>query len=146
MRRIERKGNKRKRRSLPVRVRACTENPARNSRFSVDVRSQCATNRTSGRRERIEGARQDDFGRRHFRPSVYANYRPWVKHQGDSLYSFPFWICGYQLGIRWVLHAIAWRKWQQAMTGESSTLCAQALSPLYKPSVKRDVIMQWCRE
>jgi len=99
--------------------------------------ARAVPNGRSGRRGRVEGARQEDFGRRHFRPGGCASDRPCVKRRGGPLSAAPRRVCGYRRGSPWVPRAAAWRKGYRAMTGECSAPSPRGVSPAYKPPVKR---------
>lgn len=76
-----RKEVKQNRRSLPVRVHARTEHPARTPQHRGGTQLG-SSHRRVRRRGGCEGARQGDFGRRHFGLLGCASHHPSMKHWG----------------------------------------------------------------
>ena len=75
------KGGRNERQSLPVRARTRAEHLARTPSLSDGGTQPACRHRGDRRRRHDEGARQDDFGRRHYRPVWCATHRPSTKRR-----------------------------------------------------------------
>jgi len=130
------KGGSNEHRSLPGRVRARSELLARTQLWRLGYAASAASNGTSGRRSRVEGARREDSGGWHFglhgarataprRSAGEVPLPPSAVGDADT-----------DSGPVGVLRVNTWRKRFGDVTGESSTPSGWPVSPAYKPRVK----------